>query len=146
MTALTEIMEALATQITGALSGTADPLIELLQVTPLLNNNPTPPSIDIYPADDFQSAIAYGVSNNDLRLFVRARVTTADHEAGQTLLLRLMDPAATTSLARAIASDRSLNGKVSSLTVEGVSGFNSYADAGGEGSLMGASWTVRVIP
>jgi hypothetical protein len=146
VTALPSIMEAMANQITAALSGTADPLIEQLQVTPLLNINPTPPSIDIYPADPFQEGLAFGTVNNELRFSVRARVTTADHEAGQTLLLNMMDPAAATSLASAIASDRKLGNTVQSLSVEGPSGFGIYQDAGGEGSLLGAVWTVRVFP
>ena len=142
MSALTAIMQALADQIETALES----LVDELQVTPLLNIDPTPPSIDIYPADPFQEGIAYGKGNNDLRLAVRARVTTADHEAGQTLLLTLMDPTASTSLGKAIADDRTLGGAVSSLTVEGPTGFGIYADAGGAGSLLGAVWTVRVLP
>ena len=143
-------MQAMADQINDALSfgtaGTAVPVVENLQITPLLNINPTPPSIDIYPADPFQEKLTFGTVENEMRFSVRARVTTADHEAGQTLLLQLMDPAAVTSLARALASDRKLGSTVSSLTVDGPSGFGIYQDAGGEGSLMGAVWTVRVFP
>lgn len=143
---LVTIMQALADQIETALCGTADPLIEQLQVTPLLNIDPTPPSIDVYPADPFQEGIAFGNANNDLRLSVRARVTTADHEAGQSLLLSMMDPTAATSVARAIGADRQLGTACSSLSVEGPTGFGVYMDAGGQGSLLGAVWTVRVIP
>jgi hypothetical protein len=149
MTAVPDIMQALADQIDDSLSvgtaGTAVPVIENLQITPLLNINPTPPSIDIYPADPFQEGLAYGLVN-EMRFLVRVRVTTADHEAGQTLLLTMMDPTATTSLGKAIASDRTLSNKVSSLSVEGPSGFGIYRDASGEGSLLGAVWTVRLFP
>ena len=46
------IMQALAEQIESELAplGTADPLIEQLQVNALLNPNPSPPAIDVYPA------------------------------------------------------------------------------------------------
>jgi len=147
---LVMIMQALADQINNSLSvgtaGTAVPVIDDLQITPLLNIDPTPPSVDVYPADPFQEGIAFGNANNDLRLSVRARVTTADHDAGQSLLLSMMDPTAATSLAKAIGADRQLGTACSSLTVEGPTGFGVYTDAGGQGSLLGAVWTVRVIP
>lgn len=146
MTALDAIMQALADQLQDTLSGTADPLIENLQVTGLLNINPTPPSIDVYPADPSQEGLAFGQANNELSFTVRARVTTADHEAGQTLLLTMMDPSSTTSVTRALKSDKSLGSKVQTLAVAGPSGFGIYNDRNGEGSYLGCTWTVRVFP
>lgn len=146
MPSLEEIQQALATQIEAEVQGTASPRIEDLQVTHLMNIDPTPPSIDIYPADPHQDALTFGKANNEMSFTVRARVTTADHPAGQSLLLTLMDPSALTSVAKAITSDRTLSGKVSGLGVSGPTGFGLYQDAGGQGSLMGCTWTVRAMP
>lgn len=143
-------MQAMADQLNEELSigtaGTASPLINDLQITGLMNINPTPPSIDVYPADPFQEGLTFGKANNELSLTVRARVMTDDHDAGQKLLLSMMDPQATTSVARAITSDRTLGSKVQGLGVAGPSGFGIYLDAGGEGNYLGCTWTVRVMP
>jgi hypothetical protein len=138
--------QALADQIGNVLCGTASPLIPELQTTGLMNINPTPPSIDVYPADPSQDALTFGRQNNEFSFTVRARVTTADHDAGQLLLLSMMDPSSTTSVARAIKSDKTLGSKVSSLAVAGPSGFGIFNDRNGEGSYLGCTWTVRVMP
>jgi hypothetical protein len=144
---LTEIMDALASQIDSRLVGTADPLIEGLQVDGRMVFNPTPPSVDVYPADPFQEGLAFGKGNNEVFLTVRARVSTAEHEGGQDLLLSMMDPEATTSMAQAILFDRTLGAKVERVNVTGPSAFGVFPDAGGSGSaLLGCTWTVRVFP
>jgi hypothetical protein len=141
---LVEIMVALADQIRGNLAGTADPAIEGLQVEPLLVFNPTPPSIDVYPADPFQEPIAFGKGNNNMRFTVRARVSTAEHQGGQKLLLSMMDPRSETSVALAILEDRTLNGKVDHVHVEGPSNYGIFAEEGG--NLLGCTWTAVVTP
>jgi len=142
---LEAIMDALADQIGATLSGTADPLIENLQTTGFMNIDPTPPSVDVYPADPFQEPLTMG-AGYDFRLVVRARVSTADHEAGQKLLLAMMDSNATTSIVRAIKSDKTLGSKVSSLGVDSATGFGLYRDVNGDQSYMGATWVVRIMP
>ena len=139
-------MQAIANQIQAELSplGTADPLIEELQVTALLNPNPSPPSIDVYPAPDFQEAIAMGRGNNAMNFLVRARVLPADHEGQQEFLLSLMDPNAATSVGQAIMSDRTLGNVVERVNVEGPSDYGIFGPAGQE--LLGCTWLVRVLP
>lgn len=146
VTALTAIMQAMADQIEDTLCGTASPLIPELQVSGMFNVDPTPPSIDVYPGDPSQVALTFGRQNNEFSFTIRARVTTADHEAGQTLLLSMMDPASSTSVARALKANKTLTGKVSSLAVDGPSGYGIYNDRAGEGSYLGCTWTVRVLP
>lgn len=144
---LLEIMQALADQIEGKLAATLNPLIDRLQVNPVLTWNPSPPAIDIYPADPFQEQIGYGKGNKLLFLTVRARVNTPDHEGAQELLLSMMDPKSATSMEQAILFDETLSGKVSQATVsEGPSDYGAFADPGGGGALLGCTWTVRVIP
>ena len=139
------VMSAVAAQIEEELGGAAAPVIEHLQVTDYWNINPTPPSIDVYPSDPFQEPfLQHG--NTDMRFYVRARVSTADHEAGQAVLLSLMDSTGSSSLGQAILSNRTLGGLVGGVAIETVGGFGRMIDVGAEESYMGALWTVRVLP
>ena len=146
-----EIMLALADQIALTLTGgttspgTAAAAVAELSVNPLLVWNPSPPAIDIYPADPFQEGIAFGKGNVDMNFEVRARVNTPDHDGAQELLLSLMDPVAVTSVAAAIVSDRTLGGVVEHVMVEGPSDYGFFVDPGG-GALLGCTWKARVTP
>ena len=137
-------MDAMAEQLQDVLCGTANPLIPELQVRGRMEINPTPPCIDIYPADPFTEALTYGERLFDFT--VRARVTTADHVEGQDLLLSMMDPASTTSVAAAIEGDGALDNLVDDATVNGPTGFGVFPSSGTDGNLMGCLWTVRVLP
>ena len=141
-------MDALADQIQDELCGTANPVIPYLQVDGRMVPSPSPPAIDIYPSDPFQTSLGYGKGNRYFHFTVRARVTTADSEGGQDLLLSMMDPRATTSVEQAILSDTTLNSTVGEVTVEGdgASAFGVFEDTGGDGKLLGCTWTVQVIP
>lgn len=136
-------MDALAGQLIDELAGTVDGLNVYARLEP----NPTPPALDVYPADPFIEQTGFGVGTSvQMNFLVRARVTTADSYAGQELLLQLMDPASGESVAAAIGSDPTLGGTVDYAAVSGdsPSGFGEYRDAGGEGSLLGCQWTVNV--
>jgi len=136
--------------IVSAMAAALEPLkatIPDLQVYPFLNPNPTPPSIDIYPADPFQSSSGFG-QDMDTFWVVRARTTTADHEAGQRALLRMLDRGAPESVEEALTADQTLGGLVQSLGIpdEGVSGYRVYLeDPQGNGSLIGVEWRLEVI-
>jgi hypothetical protein len=136
-----EIMEALAAQIDNELA-----LIPDLQVVGGLVWNPTPPTIDIFPADPFEQLIAYG---NEKALFfvVRARVDTPDREGAQALLLSMMDSRDTDhSVEVAILSDDTLGGLVQQITVEaGPAEFGAFVDPGGS-ALVGTTWQTQVLP
>lgn len=139
--ALTEVMQAIADQLTDELGGT----IQRLQVTPLLTFNPTPPSIDIYPADPFQEQIAFGSRNVQVFFEVRARVSPADNEAGQELLLAMMDPRAAESVVAALLSDRTVNSTVANLSVDPPSNYGLFVDPGQQEGLLGCTWRTKVI-
>jgi hypothetical protein len=145
---LPAIMQALADQIETELGGVPadDPVIPGLQVVSLLESDPTPPAIDIYPANPFQEGIAFGRGNVEIFLTVRARVTTADQGAGQLLLLSMMDPNAAESVALAITSDRTFSNTVEDAIVTGPTDFGVFVDAGGGGALLGCTWTVQITP
>lgn len=135
---LVEIMEAIASQLESEID------VDGLQVDPLAVPNPTPPCIDLYPGDPFMEAISF--DDGEERTFtIRARVSTADNEAGQALLLSLMDRGAGSILA-ACRSDRTFGGAVDDSVVEGPGRFQAYPDASGSnaGSLLGCEWQLRV--
>lgn len=137
-------MDALAGQIEDELG----PLIENLQVDGRMIPNPTPPAIDVYPSDPFQELLTFAPVN-EMFFTVRARVHTADNEAGQDLLLSMMDPLAATSVTAAIRSDRKLGSTVGQATViEGPSAFglfNDLTDPTAQRSWLGCTWRVRVM-
>ena len=139
---LAEIMTALADQIRSGVNG----LDASLQVNDRQNPNPTPPALDIYPADPFQDRAAFGPGAHAVYFTVRARVATAENTGGQELLLDLMDPRAGTSVAQAIEADTTLSGKVEdTAVVEGPSGFLQFNDIAGQGSWLGCQWRVAVM-
>ena len=141
---LTAVAAGLADQIAAQLAG-LDSSYGELQVEPRRIFNPTPPAVDIYPADAVaQEQAGFGFTNRDAFLTVRARVTMADEDGGQDLLLELADTGATSIMA-AIAADPSLAGTVDALAVESQSGFRVYEDVPGSGAYLGCEWTLRVV-
>ena len=108
--------------------------IDGLQVVPYLNTNPTPPSIDIYPGTPFQAPAGFGVGEVQVFFTIRARVSTADEEAGQRLLLRMLDPTDAYSIEAAISDVA---------TALEVSEYREYLeDVAENGRLLGAEWRV----
>src|SRR5262245_52277583 len=81
------------------------PVIDVLQVTATANRNPTPPAIDVYPAEPFQEPDSFGPVNRQAIFVVRARVTDLDNDSGQSLLLEMMDPASPKSVVAALAAN-----------------------------------------
>jgi hypothetical protein len=73
-----------------------------LQVYGWRNQNPTPPSLDVFPGDPFQVGAGFGHTQKRVFFTVRARVSTADQDT-QALLLRFLDPADDASVEAALA-------------------------------------------
>jgi len=114
------------------------------QVVGRLNLDPTPLSIDVYPADPFNDddSEGFGDPSYAYRYTVRARTHSADPIPAQDLLLDLMD--ANEGLAVALEDDQTLNGNASSVVVTGPSGLRPYRGVG-ESVLIGCEWTVKVL-
>ncbi len=147
MAAVIDIMAAIIGQIENTLGGTASPqVIEGLNCYPMLENNPTPPAIDIYPGSPFQESIAFGRGNKSLNFDVRARINTPDSGGAQEVLLAMVDPEGTASVEQAILSDPQLGGTVSDLFVEGPSDYGTFIEPSGAGAFMSATWRVSVTP
>ncbi len=142
---LQEIVEALADQITDGVAA-QDLAGEALQVWPYLLLNPTPPCVDVYPADPFSEQNSMGpLHEREFWFTVRARVTPADVDAAQQLLYQLMDPRSDTSVAAAILSDPTLGGRVGDVLPDGPTGIIVYTPIGNEGYLVGCEWRTRIL-
>ena len=140
MSTLLEVQSALADQVADVLNDVT------IQVAPMLVWQPTPPCIDIYPADPFQEQQGFGVGRDTVYLSVRGRVNTPDHDGAQELLLSLMDPKAATSVQQAIESDQTLGGAVTQAMIsEGPTNYGIFPDPSGQGAYLGCTWTVRIV-
>ena len=138
------IATAIATQITDELGGTANPVIENLQVEDRRHPNPTPPAIDVYPGSPWTEVIGYG-NQRQYWFNVRARVGTGDNESGQDLLLAMMDNETAQSVEAAIRSTKTYAGAQLG-DIEALDyGLMSDLDAQGE-SFLGCLWRVALIP
>lgn len=118
-----------------------------VQVEPRRVFNPSPPTIDVYPADPFR--ILEGAGMGDVHgacvFTVRARVHTADTDAGQDVLLAFMDDDDDLCVARALLDEPTLNGYAMDLDVDGPSGYRVYVDPSGDGAYLGVEWQVKVL-
>ena len=143
MASLIEVVEAMADALEPIRTA-----IPGIQIHGYLVGNPTPPTLDIYPGDPFfQTHSGFG---DDIEAYftVRARTGTADPDAGQQVLYRLLDPRAAESVQAALEADQTLGGTVQSVDVvgEGVTGFREYLeDPVSNGRLIGCEWRIRVI-
>jgi hypothetical protein len=127
MEAIADALQPLTTEIGG------------LQIYPYLNSNPTPPSLDLYPGDPFQTGAGFGVGQSQVFFTIRARISTADQEAGQKLLLRMLDPGDPASVEAAVED-------VATVVPEGISGFREYLeDSSTNGRLLGCEWRVSTF-
>lgn len=141
MSTVAEMMDALATGIQARLCGTANPIIPELQVDNRQNPNPTPPSIDVYPGTEpFTEEIGFGHGQREYNFTVRARVATSDNEAGQDLLLKMMDDAANESVEVAILTVSGVK------SVIGPTPYAAFRDVGGQAEWLGCTWRVRFLP
>lgn len=132
-------VEGLVSDIASALADQVGSEIDGLQVTGYLNTNPTPPSLDVFPGDPFQTGAGMGVGQTEVFFTIRARVSTADGEAGQKLLLRMLDPNDLASVEAAIQEH-------AVVVPEGVSGFRRYLeDQAQDGALLGCEWRVTAF-
>lgn len=108
-----------------------------LQVTAMWNDNPTSPSIDMYPGNPFQTGAAFGERNAQVFFTVRARVATTDIDSGMALLYRFLDVQDAASVEAALAAADFV------VVNDGVSGLLQYPeDSGGTERMLGAEWRV----
>ncbi len=118
-----------------------------VQVEPRLVLNPSPPCIDIYPGDPPRDDDTAGFRDiaGALILTVRARVDTADHVAGQDLLIAFMDDEDELNVALPLLNNYTLNGLANGVAVEPPTGFGLYPDVSGQQSWLGCQWRVMIL-
>jgi hypothetical protein len=134
-------------EIAGKIAEALEPIgdeIPNLQIAPVMVFNPSPPTLDIYPADPFQEDAAFGRRSRMILWTVRARAGTSDNEAGQLDLLRLMEPYGPTSVQEAIFKDSTLDGTVENVDLEARSGHKVYSRPDGI-LMLGAEWVLKVF-
>src|SRR5262245_11818269 len=145
MAVTTNVLAPALDAVAGQLQTELGPVVDGVQIVPRMVVNPTPPTIDIYPAPDgFQEQIAFGYDQHAV-FVVRASVSTADQDAGQDLLLELLDPRGPASVLQALMADPSFGGAVDDSTVTGISGFLPYTFDPNGGSLLGAEWRLDCL-
>jgi hypothetical protein len=140
---LNEIAAAIAAQLESELAG----VIDGIQIDPQRVFNPTPPCIDIYPGNPFLAQSAFG--QYEALFAVRARVSMADNQAGQELLLDLLDPRSPMSVRAALRADPTFAGTVDDSGLEDgnldAGGFTIYQDTAQSEPLLGCEWPLRVV-
>lgn len=142
-TGLRDILDEITTAVRAELASLTFPI----QVERGMVLNPTPPTVDIYvtdPSRDFTTA-AYGDVAGAYQITLRARVTTADNDAGQDLLISFMDDTDPLCLPLALLTDPTLNGTAASVDLVSVSGHRAYETPSGDAHL-GAQWDFIVTP
>lgn len=110
-----------------------------LQVYTGWNENPSPPTIDVYPDTPFMDGAGFGVGSVKTYWRVRARVGMADSESAQRLLARLLDPTDPASVEAALQD-------TAVVTSEGVSGLDLFPeDSGINERMIGATWRMSAF-
>jgi hypothetical protein len=127
ITRMTTALEPLTQEIPG------------LQINGYFNRIPTPPAIDIYPADPFLDQSAMGVTPKKVWWTVRARVSNSDPQSASHTLLRLMDPSDPASVEAALVDADAHVGSDGT-----VSGFVTFTDDN-QSDLIGAQWRVGMF-
>lgn len=136
-------MDAIADEIRDTLDDVTDIQV---QVEGRMVLAPSVPTIDLYPTDpsDDQELAAFGEAYGGELLTIRARVATADADAGQNLLLALMDDEDELAIVNAI-TDPTLDGITTAIHFRDRSGYREFPDLSGEGSFLGCLWSVVVV-
>jgi hypothetical protein len=131
-------LEETAAFIADALEPLLDDIADL-QISPFLLPYPTPPTIDIYPSTPFMEPHAMG--RRQTTWTIRARVGTADHEAGQKDLYRMMEESGVWTLLREMG-----DADLTVMGTRGPGGFNMYLEPQPDGGQMiGVEWEVTVV-
>lgn len=137
MPSVAEMMDSLASGLTTALASA----IPELQVDNRQNPNPSPPSLDVYPGTEpFTEQVSFGVGNRAYFFTVRARVQTSDNEAGQDLLLAMMDDGDAKSVETALYTVSGVK------NVVGPTPYAAFRDVGGQSEWLGCTWRVQFMP
>jgi hypothetical protein len=126
----------------------ADALLDIspsenVQVHARMLFSPTPPAFDIYPSSPAEGLLAFGPDSRTHFFTVRLRVSSADEDGQQDLLLRARETSGPNSVRAAILDDPTLGGLADNVDVMNPTGFQLYVD--GQSRLVGQEWSVAVM-
>lgn len=143
MSTLAEILDEMGNAIRKVIDNTTDVDV---QVEPRMVLDPTPPCVDMYPSDpsNDQALAGFGEDVGGELITIRVRVSTADHEAGQDLLLALMDDEDPLSVITALLDEPTLNGLCSTIYMPSRSGYMLFPVPDG-GALIGCLLNVVAV-
>ena len=110
-----------------------------------------PPCVDMYIANP--TGLEQGLAGfydlyGGIPITIRVRVPTADIEAGEDLILGLMDDEDPLSIVAALDNDRTIGGIIDSLFwAEGYpwTGLQPFDDPSGDGFYVGSTMTIVVV-
>jgi hypothetical protein len=123
-----------------------------VQVHPRMLVNPTPPAIDLYPADPSRDSETggFGISAEDIAegywVNARARVSTGESDSAQDVLIALKDDGSSMCLTRALEADPTLAGYANDIALDNESGFVLFPTIDGSAVHIGVLWRFLVIP
>lgn len=117
-----------------------------ISVWPGMLFNPSTTAIDIYPNDPFRDgdSASFGDSGG-YRWIVRARTGLNDLDAGQQILLDLMDDDSDNCLKTALEDEPTLGGYAVGVFVDEPSGFAPFRAPGEDGTMVGFTLEVLVM-
>jgi hypothetical protein len=140
-----DLMAATLTAIRSGLKANLDPLtaVEGMQISAYLLSSPTPPAIQIYPAET-EYDLAMGRGLDRWTLTVQAFFALTSDVGSQVSLDALLAPAGPLSVKQAVESDSTLGGLVDDLSVVSCTGYRVYVRDSG-GPVLGAEWEVQVL-
>lgn len=122
-----------------------------VQVEPRMVINPTPPCVDMWPADDprDEETSGFGPTPAEIaggKVFrVRVRIDTGDHDASQNFLLAVMDEEDELSIRTLLEDDQTLNSYATQVIVDGGTGYTIIPDLDGVNAYLGVEFQVTVM-
>jgi hypothetical protein len=143
MAALDLLLDEMADKIRDAVAGSDWDF----QVEPWLVLNPTTPCVDMWPGapPTEDETAGFGDPVGAKVFTVRARVSSADTDAGRDQMLALMDVTRDESVIIALLDDPTLNGLASSIDLLTTSGLVPVPTLDGVGAYLGCLWTFLVV-
>lgn len=141
------VADQLRTTIDGASSGWD------FQIEPGYVITPSPPTIDVYPADPgVELATTGGMGANAEEMAdgewinVRARVAPNDPDAGQEILMSLMSADSSISVVQALYDDPTIGGLAADTDLVDRTGFVIVPRLTGQGYDLGVVWRFLILP
>lgn len=151
MSWLEDVLVAVADQLRTTIDGVASGWD--FQVEPGMLLNPTPPSIDVYPADpgvELTETGAFGATAEEMAdgewINVRARISPNDPDAGQEILVALMSADSPIAVVQALYDDPTIGGVASDISLVDRTGFVLVPTLAGAAFNVGVIWRFLAIP